>query len=938
MATIKYTDMPKPLESQFTYVGTGLNKPMYDSWMDAFNSSSTHPDAVAYRAKQYSDKYASVVNPDGTPVFDPTFYNGLATGTIPQSVADTQVKDWATDLLAKDPNINWNLSGGANDNNKTFVAERNKLIGNLSSNRNYVGYNQSQTDIKTTAEKAATEKAVADKTAADKAIADQAAAEKAATEKAVADKTAADKAIADQAVADKAVADQAAADKVANDLKWSNTYADINKRFGTDLGATPTTGTSALPTGGTGMLTTSSIGALPTGGTGALPTTSLGALPTTSLGALPTGGTGALPTTSLGALPTTSLGALPTGGTGALPTTSLGALPTGGTGALPTTSLGALPTTSLGALPTGGTGSTGMLTSSSIGALGTSNLAALTGSKLPSELTAKDLGVTLDVDGVPKVSTANITDEMVTDALKNTPTNVEYNEDGTPKIVKPDYSTIATSDVKQITAADVVAPIVDRTGTQSAADIAKLVDAAKSVDVNVTPDSLVSNRLSGLLSKNNPYIQQAVNAANLQSSRRGMLNTGAAAGFAQDAAIKNALPIAQADALTIAKANEANAAAKNTLINTGLDLKSKGLISDTGNNVTLNTTQAKLTLDANQYDVSNKLTADKFNADALNKVLTDNNAILNAEQKDGFDTWAAMAQADTLAQSNTYRTMLQAQMDALKEGAKDANAVRLALVNGNVNLALNIQKAITDAVAADSKTAVDAQAAATKVASDAGVAAQLAKTNADVAAKLAANMAAAEEAAVLAAKDAASTLANVNATAAEKEGARLKLAATELAKNKALEAADSAKYLSDAADKANVAAKETAAAKAKTDAEAAAKLAEEERINKTIDATILTQIENLKTDNLLILDSFKNDTKVDQDARSYIAAADADVAKFIGEQLLTPDVTAEAKAKNLNTYTIARYKSLNSSLNSIKTNVTLNNSDAAKTAAELLKP
>jgi hypothetical protein len=898
MATIKYTDIPKPLESEFTYVGTGLNKPIYDSWMNDFNSSSTHPDAVAYRAKQYSDKYASVVTPDGKPVFDPTFYNGLATGTIPQSVADNEVKNWATDLLAKDPNINWNLSGGANENNKTFVAERNKLIGNLSSNRNYVGYNQSQTDIKTAADQAAADQAVADKAAADKAAADKAVADKAVADQAVADKAAADKAVADQAVADKAAADKAVADQVANDLKWSNTYADINKRFGTDLGATPTTGTSALPTGGTGMLTTSS--------------------------------TGALPTTSLGALPTTSLGALPTGGTGALPTTSLGALPTGGTGALPTTSLGAL--------PTGGTGSTGMLTSSSIGALGTSNLAALTGSKLPSELTAKDLGVTLDGDGVPKVSTANITDTMVTDALKNTPTNVKYNEDGTPIIVKPDYSTIATSDVKQITAGDVVAPIVDRTGTQSAADIAKLVDAAKSVDVNVTPDSLVSNRLSGLLSKNNPYIQQAVNAANLQSSRRGMLNTGAAAGFAQDAAIKNALPIAQADAATIAKANELNAAAKNTLINTGLDLKSKGLISDTGNNVTLNTTQAKLTLDANQYDVSNKLTADKFNADALNKVLTDNNAILNAEQKDGFDTWAAMAQADTLAQSNTYRTMLQAQMDALKEGAKDANAVRLALVNGNVNLALNIQQAITDAIATDTKTAVDAQSAATKVASDAGVALQLARTNADAAATLADNLAKAEEASVLAAKDAASILANVNATAAEKEGARLKLAATELAKNKALEAADSAKYLSDAADKANAAAKETAAAKAKTDAEAAAKLAEEERINKTIDATILTQIENLKTDNQLILESFKNDTKVDQDARSYIAAADADVAKFIGEQLLTPDVTAEAKAKNLNTYTIGRYKSLNSSLNAIKTNVTLNNSDAAKTAAELLKP
>jgi hypothetical protein len=107
-----------------------------------------------------------------------------------------------------------------------------------------------------------------------------------------------------------------------------------------------------------------------------------------------------------------------------------------------------------------------------------------------------------------------------------------------------------------------------------------MTDAAKIAEVNVTPDSMVSNQLSGLLAKNNPYIQQAVNAANLQASRRGMLNTGAAAGFAQDAAIKAALQIAQGDAQTIARANEANAIAANNLQNNVLNLKANGLMAD----------------------------------------------------------------------------------------------------------------------------------------------------------------------------------------------------------------------------------------------------------------------------------------------------------------------------------------------------------------------
>ena len=145
------------------------------------------------------------------------------------------------------------------------------------------------------------------------------------------------------------------------------------------------------------------------------------------------------------------------------------------------------------------------------------------------------------------------------------------------------------------------------TNPNSAADVAKMVDAAKVTEINVTPDSLVSNRLSGLLAKNNPYIQQAVNAANLQASRRGMLNTGAAAGFATDAAIKAALPIAQSDAQTVAKANEANAAAQNTLLNNALGLKATSMDRQAQNDVNVQ-----------NWNAANKIEVDKSNTQAIN--------------------------------------------------------------------------------------------------------------------------------------------------------------------------------------------------------------------------------------------------------------------------------------------------------------------------------
>jgi|694.fasta_scaffold111484_2 hypothetical protein len=197
----------------------------------------------------------------------------------------------------------------------------------------------------------------------------------------------------------------------------------------------------------------------------------------------------------------------------------------------------------------------------------------------------------------------------------------------------------------------------------SAADVTKMVDAAKASEVNVTPDSMVSNQLSGLLAKNNPYIQRAVNAANLQASRRGMLNTGAAAGFAQDAAIKAALPIAQQDALARQKANEANAAAQNQLLNTGLGLKATSMDR-----------QAQNDIQVQNWNAANKITVDTTNTQAIN------------------------------AATNLFTTAILNDLNNLATSNRDSGArLRELISKGNIEIAGKVTQSVIDSVAADTK-------------------------------------------------------------------------------------------------------------------------------------------------------------------------------------------------------------------------------------------
>ena len=64
----------------------------------------------------------------------------------------------------------------------------------------------------------------------------------------------------------------------------------------------------------------------------------------------------------------------------------------------------------------------------------------------------------------------------------------------------------------------------------------------------ISDDSLVENRITGLLSQDNPYMQQATTRGLQQANQRGLLSSSMAVGAVEDSRIAAALPIAQQDA------------------------------------------------------------------------------------------------------------------------------------------------------------------------------------------------------------------------------------------------------------------------------------------------------------------------------------------------------------------------------------------------------
>lgn len=68
----------------------------------------------------------------------------------------------------------------------------------------------------------------------------------------------------------------------------------------------------------------------------------------------------------------------------------------------------------------------------------------------------------------------------------------------------------------------------------------------------IDPAATVEQRMTGLLSKNNPYLQQAETIGKQEANAKGLLNSTMGIEAAESARIRAALPIAQQDAKTVA--------------------------------------------------------------------------------------------------------------------------------------------------------------------------------------------------------------------------------------------------------------------------------------------------------------------------------------------------------------------------------------------------
>lgn len=79
----------------------------------------------------------------------------------------------------------------------------------------------------------------------------------------------------------------------------------------------------------------------------------------------------------------------------------------------------------------------------------------------------------------------------------------------------------------------------------------------------VGTDETVEGRMTGLLSSNSQYLQQARDRTRREGASRGLLNSSISASAGEEAAIAAALPIASADAATYGRAADYNAALHN---------------------------------------------------------------------------------------------------------------------------------------------------------------------------------------------------------------------------------------------------------------------------------------------------------------------------------------------------------------------------------------
>lgn len=181
----------------------------------------------------------------------------------------------------------------------------------------------------------------------------------------------------------------------------------------------------------------------------------------------------------------------------------------------------------------------------------------------------------------------------------------------------------------------------------------------------VGADQTVQGQLQNILADNSPIIQQARSQAQQQANSRGLLNTSLAATAGESAAIQNALPIAQADAQTFAKAAGYNADTSNTFTQKNADI--------TNTAAGFNAQQGQ---QAAQFNATAQNQNQQFNAAEQNKGQQFN--AQQAQQNAQFN--AGQGNATTLANIEAgYKSLMQTNAsasDLYKQAMTDLQAIQ----------------------------------------------------------------------------------------------------------------------------------------------------------------------------------------------------------------------------------------------------------------------
>ena len=184
---------------------------------------------------------------------------------------------------------------------------------------------------------------------------------------------------------------------------------------------------------------------------------------------------------------------------------------------------------------------------------------------------------------------------------------------------------------------------------------------------NVTSPQTVQSQLQGIIASNSPLMQQAQTGAKQQMNQRGLMNSSMAIGAAQDAVIRQALPIAQQDAQTYSRSGEFNANVANQMA---------------------------------QFNVGQENTARQFGASASNQASLANQAAQNtaAQFTAGASNQASLANqsaANTAAQfsanaSNTASQQYAQSLNATVNKMMD-QSMQIALANADATTKIELQ-------------------------------------------------------------------------------------------------------------------------------------------------------------------------------------------------------------------------------------------------------